>query len=60
MENKNIPIELTEREAKQLLKLLDKFSKAPKAAIAQRERHILDSVTKWVKWYTEDELGVEV
>lgn len=52
---------MTERDTKQLYKLLGKFLEAQdrqdQVFLSDGERQVVVTVRGWVKWYADDELG---
>ena len=62
---KALPGTITEREIKQLSKLLRKFKslktkEGDKDEFSGREQTILSQAEKWVSWYASDELGIDL
>jgi hypothetical protein len=54
---------MTERDITSLLKLLEKFRRAPErdgTVLNARESAILVVVRQWVLWYGRDELGMDL
>lgn len=55
---------LTEREVRQLYKLLNKFysskTREGKDAYQCTERGIISNIVLWVKWYATDELDIDL
>jgi hypothetical protein len=53
---------MTEKQVKQLLKLLDQFREisTPDDKLNSRERGVLAAIRQWVVWYGRDTLEMDI